>query len=495
MQKTVLTLLFLLTLNPCHAETKSESQEDVLTIAVPSKLENADPTKAWNIFESFLIGAYCTPLTRITHNGEIVGHVLKSWQISSDRRQYVLNLREGIKFHDLSTLKAIDVVYSLSRHFWKTNESVSVDFLRYPFPHIENIEVGSYIESLAIENDYKIVVNLKKPYLPFLQLLSTTTLCIVKKDHPLVGAGPMRISKTKDGIGWELTYFSEYFEKLSPVQRKIKLVSILDSEQAIAHLRDNKIDFVAGSYSRFSEDDKHFKNKLDYATLNQLVLNPRRRLLKSLKARKILGLLLQKIGWESRNLKYYQKPTQHMIPIEAFSLTNLKDSKSKSDLIEDLANLSSTFDRPIKIVLLEGMFNENFLDELKYILKKTKTANTIHIVKGPDYGKELKSGNFDIINLPTTLVFYDPDGFHVTSEKFYKSFSNESIQEIGQNRYLADKSTRNQEYRKHLEQYRSQWIVVPLHSLNIPLISSQKIELPKTKFRFLFELWNIKKIQ
>ncbi|GGB34104.1 ABC transporter substrate-binding protein [Roseibium aquae] len=87
-----------------------------LTIAVQLEPPHLDPTSAAagaiddvtyaNIFES---------LTRFAEDGTIVPSLAESWDVSEDGLTYRFNLREGVTFHDGTSMDAEDVKFSLDR--------------------------------------------------------------------------------------------------------------------------------------------------------------------------------------------------------------------------------------------------------------------------------------------------------------------------------------------------------------------------------------------
>ncbi|WP_428928815.1 ABC transporter substrate-binding protein [Marinibacterium sp. SX1] len=89
---------------------------DAITIAMQLEPPHLDPTSAaaqaidqvvyTNIFEG---------LTRFMGDGSVVPGLAESWDISDDGLTYTFHLRDGVTFHDGTTMDSADVKFSLDR--------------------------------------------------------------------------------------------------------------------------------------------------------------------------------------------------------------------------------------------------------------------------------------------------------------------------------------------------------------------------------------------
>ena len=62
-------------------------------------------------------------LTEIDANGDVVGELAESWEVSDDAKLWAFKLRKGVEFHNGKTLEASDVVHSLNQHRGKDTKS------------------------------------------------------------------------------------------------------------------------------------------------------------------------------------------------------------------------------------------------------------------------------------------------------------------------------------------------------------------------------------
>ena len=116
--------------------------------------------------------------------GELQPLIAESWDQNSDT-SYTFHIRQGVKFHDGSEVKAEDVKFSLDRAINSAAVSYIVDF----------------IDRVDVVDDYTVNVELKAPYAPALRNLSVPFAAIVPKAvveadeeafklHP-IGTGPV----------------------------------------------------------------------------------------------------------------------------------------------------------------------------------------------------------------------------------------------------------------------------------------------------------------
>ncbi len=91
------------------------AQTDI-TVAIQLEPPNLDPTGgAAQAIDSVLYSNIFEGLTRFEGDGSVVPGLAQSWVISEDGTVYTFTLREGVTFHDGTTMDADDVKFSLDR--------------------------------------------------------------------------------------------------------------------------------------------------------------------------------------------------------------------------------------------------------------------------------------------------------------------------------------------------------------------------------------------
>ncbi|KUF09713.1 ABC transporter substrate-binding protein [Pseudoponticoccus marisrubri] len=96
--------------------TAALAQQTDLTIALQLEPPHLDPTSAAaGAIDSVLYTNVFEGLTRFTNTGEVVPGLAERWDISEDGLTYTFHLREGVSFHDGTTMDAEDVKFTLDR--------------------------------------------------------------------------------------------------------------------------------------------------------------------------------------------------------------------------------------------------------------------------------------------------------------------------------------------------------------------------------------------
>ena len=92
------------------------AQQTDLTIAMQLEPPHLDPTSAAaGAIDSVLYANVFEGLTRFMSDGAVVPGLAESWEISEDGTVYTFNLRDGVTFHDGTSMDAEDVKFSLDR--------------------------------------------------------------------------------------------------------------------------------------------------------------------------------------------------------------------------------------------------------------------------------------------------------------------------------------------------------------------------------------------
>ena len=94
----------------------AQAQQTDITVGLQLEPPHLDPTSAAaGAIDSVLYSNVFEGLTRFMGDGSVVPGLAESWEISDDGKTYTFKLREGVKFHDGTSMDADDVKFSLDR--------------------------------------------------------------------------------------------------------------------------------------------------------------------------------------------------------------------------------------------------------------------------------------------------------------------------------------------------------------------------------------------
>ncbi|MCD6399446.1 ABC transporter substrate-binding protein [candidate division WOR-3 bacterium] len=165
-------------------------------------------------------------LLRYDEKGNLVPGLAQSWEIQ-DPKTIILHLREGVKFHDGTTMDAGDVVASIK--FALSPEAKSP--MAWMLDSVESVEE---LDSLTVQ------INLKIPnVLDVLYALGTAIGGVTSKEaiekygvglgeHP-IGAGPFKLESWERGSRIVLVKFNDFWEKGKPYLDRY-IIKILPEE-------------------------------------------------------------------------------------------------------------------------------------------------------------------------------------------------------------------------------------------------------------------------
>lgn len=173
-------------------------------------------------------------------------------EISEDQLTYSFELLPDVKFHNGEVLKSSDVKYSYERLIKLAKMATLLENVA----GYDELAAGTADElsGFQIQDDTHFTITLKKPYAPFLSVLSTAYTAIYPEAaceeagdtwgmQTLYGTGPFMLSSYQTGVGAELVRFEDYHEgpvKLDGVSYKF----IEDVNTQVLEYQAGNVDYV-----------------------------------------------------------------------------------------------------------------------------------------------------------------------------------------------------------------------------------------------------------
>ena len=170
-------------------------------------------------------------LVKPTSDGGFIPAVASDYIISDDAKTYTFTLRDGITFHDGTPVTIEDVKYSIDRYAEIQGESSAF---------------SSLIDSVEVQDDKTLVVNLKESYSEFLPMMTIAIIPQSNEDpagNP-IGTGPFKYVSYTPGQNLELKKYDGYWQEGVPSLDSVEFKFIADVDTAFVELQAGTIDIL-----------------------------------------------------------------------------------------------------------------------------------------------------------------------------------------------------------------------------------------------------------
>ena len=257
-------LVFIFT--SCNSATDNPEKK-VFNVNLNDGLTSLDPAFARNQNALWMVNQLFNGLVQVDDNLKTVPAIAKSWKISPEGTAYTFHLRTDVYFHD-------DPLFPNG----KGRKTVASDFV-YSFSRIINPKVassGAWIfndklngeHPFVAPNDSTLIINLKKPFTPFLSMLTAQYCSVVPhevaehygkdfRSHP-IGTGPFKFKHWKEGEIMVFLKNENYWEKDGnqqlPYLDAIRSTFISDKQTAFMEFIKKNLDFFNGIDGSYRDD-------------------------------------------------------------------------------------------------------------------------------------------------------------------------------------------------------------------------------------------------
>lgn len=233
---------------------------DTLVIGIESEADVLDPQVAggwvtWRInrqmYEPLIMEDLSVP-SADAPVPELKPGLAKSWDVSEDGLTYTFHIREGVKFHDGTSLDAAAVEYNIRRMWDAKSEQYSAKAAG------QTGFVWSSVADVTTTDDMTVVVTMSTPFSPFLRILAQGGLgstaiispTALKKygndaiaDHPS-GTGPFKFDERIRGERISLVRNDDYWGDV-PVLSGVVFRPLPDAASRTSALRSGDVDIIA----------------------------------------------------------------------------------------------------------------------------------------------------------------------------------------------------------------------------------------------------------
>lgn len=200
-------VLFSLALGMAFWGCTPDYEPEVLHLATATDLRGFDPALATDIHTGEVMALVYDNLVRFDVGTELVPALARRWEVSPDGLKYTFYLVKNARFHDGTPVTAEAARYSFQRVLDPATRSPQV----WLFDRI--VGAGAFmagetvtVEGLRVPNDTTLVINIQKPFAPFIQYLAMPSAAVVNRrqvenirDYP-AGSGPWKLERwERDG--------------------------------------------------------------------------------------------------------------------------------------------------------------------------------------------------------------------------------------------------------------------------------------------------------
>lgn len=217
-----------------------------ITVAIEGEPASMDPAFDYDFVSGLAVSSVTEALLKFCENDtKLCPNLAESWSVSSDGKTYTLKIRQGVKFHDGTTMTVDDVIFSLNR--------------------IRDPKLASYVgwmlgkvSDITAPDASTVVITLSEPDALLEYALAATSAHVVSKAFveangdkygtPAVGSigtGPFKFVEWQSGDHQKLARFDDYWDKSAgPYLDEITIKIIPEPTTRVAGLQTGEIDYI-----------------------------------------------------------------------------------------------------------------------------------------------------------------------------------------------------------------------------------------------------------
>ena len=357
-------------------------------------------------------------LFELQDNGTYEPSLAESVTVSEDGLEYLIPIKQGVKFHDNSELKAKDVVFSINRTIekgWAADMTAAIDSV-----------------TLADENTVKIT--LSRPFSgmvgslasPFFSIMSenyvTTKGDDAIKREPM-GTGAYKMTEWVAGDHITLTANEDYFGG-APSIKKVTIKPIVDKNTGLIALENKEIDVFLNVNSSDIATVKENKDLAFYSSNQAAVLslnmNIEKKPLDDVKVRKAISHAINKENIIVGALENIGTIAKSAIPPVVAGYT--EDAPSYEYNIEKAKQLlkEAGFEKlNLTMKIKEDAKSQKVAQIIQADLKEAGIDVTIEVMEAGAFNTDIyANGNYEITVGSWSAMFLD--AYSVVYSQFHK---------------------------------------------------------------------------
>lgn len=285
-QYVVLILITITFITSCSKRASEFDSSQVFRYNQHANITTLDPAFSKDLRTIWAVKQLFNGLVQLNDSLHVKPDIAKRWTISDDGKTYKFILRDDVKFHKHS-LFGKDA----------TRKVIAKDF-EYSFHRLLDPKVASpgkwvleYVNEFKAKNDSTFVIQLKRPFPPFLSLLSMQYCSVVPKEaveyfgsefraNP-IGTGPFRFKLWEENIKLVFRKNTLYYEKDSagnqlPYLEAVSTTFLPDKQSEFLQFIQGNLDFLNSIDASYKDNILTSKGTLQdrYAEKINMVTGP-----------------------------------------------------------------------------------------------------------------------------------------------------------------------------------------------------------------------------
>jgi peptide/nickel transport system substrate-binding protein len=217
-----------------------------ITIAIEGEPASMDPAFDYDFVSGIAVSSMTEGLLKFCENDtKLCPNLAESWTVSPDGKTYTLKIRQGVKFHDGTTMTVDDVVFSLNR--------------------IRDPDLASYVgwmlgnvADVTAPDSSTVVITMSQPDALVEYALAATSAHVVNKkfveangdkygtpEVGSIGTGPFKFVEWQSGDHQKLARFDDYWDKSGgPYLDELTIKILPEPSTRVAGLQTGEIDWI-----------------------------------------------------------------------------------------------------------------------------------------------------------------------------------------------------------------------------------------------------------
>ncbi len=203
-------------------------------------------------------------LVKLNDNLDLIPDIADKWEISKGGLIYRFYLKKGVSFINGREVRAQDFKYSFERVLNPKTKSPNTwvfDKVEGAKEFREGTAVG--VAGFSVRDDYTFEIKLKRPFSPFLSMLTMTPAYVIPKEDIDKGTGPFILKKWLHNRELIIETNENYFGGKAKIKGIVYKI-IPEDLTAVTEFELGNLDVIslpASAYSKFKKD-KHWSSRI-----------------------------------------------------------------------------------------------------------------------------------------------------------------------------------------------------------------------------------------